>query len=135
MPIRSPTPKVEFPEQACFSKAKRLLWLRQSRHFYLCLFLLSRKVSNAMIKPLEEINKLIISRKTMMVSYVVIGATSLPMYSGKPVIGSGDCHPCRGFHVFYFSTVFHCRQHTPHQYKYMVKLIKMYQIRNSILKL
>ena len=33
-----------------------------------------------------------------MISAAVIGATSLPMYSGKPVIGSGGYHPCHGFH-------------------------------------
>ena len=68
-----------------------------------------------MIKPLEEINKLIISRKTIMVSYVVIGATSLPMYSGKPVIGSGDCHPCRGFHIFILAQ-FSTADNTPHHH-------------------
>lgn len=34
-----------------------------------------------------------------MISAAVIGATSLPMYSGKPVIGLGGYHPCHGFHI------------------------------------
>ena len=34
-----------------------------------------------------------------MISAAVIGATSLPMYSGNPVIGSGGYHPCHGFHI------------------------------------
>ncbi len=38
-----------------------------------------------------------------MISAAVIGATSLPMYSGKPVIGSGGCHPCHGFHEWILS--------------------------------
>ena len=54
---------------------------RRGRHFYFRLFLLSRKVSNAMMKPPKEISKAKIPRKTIIISYAVIYATSLPMYS------------------------------------------------------
>ena len=39
-----------------------------------------------MMKPPKEISKAKIPRKTIIISYAVIYATSLPMYSGKPVI-------------------------------------------------
>ena len=68
MPLRSPTPKVEFPERAYFSIKRRLLWLRQSRHFYLRLFLLSRKASNANIKLPKDISKANIPMKIEMIS-------------------------------------------------------------------
>ena len=51
-----------------------------------------------MIKPPKEISKANIPKKIIMISYAVIYVTSLPMYSGKPVIGSGGYHPCHGFH-------------------------------------
>ena len=70
---------------------------RRGRHFYFRLFLLSRKVSNAMMKPPKEISKAKIPRKTIIISYAVIYATSLPMYSGKPVIGVGRLPPCHGY--------------------------------------
>ena len=49
------------------------------------------KLPRAISKPIIPIN-------IMMISVAVIGATSLPMYSGKPVISSGGYHPCHGFH-------------------------------------
>ena len=60
---------------------------------------LSRKASNAITKLPKAISKLIIPINIKMISAAVIGATSLPMYSGKPVIGSGGYHPCHGFHI------------------------------------
>ena len=38
-----------------------------------------------MMKPPKEISKAKIPRKTIIISYAVIYATSLPMYSGEPV--------------------------------------------------
>nr|DAH48487.1 MAG TPA: hypothetical protein [Caudoviricetes sp.] len=64
----APLQKVEFPELACFSKLRRLLWLRQSRHFYLRLFLLSRKASNANIKLPKDISKANIPMKIETIS-------------------------------------------------------------------
>ena len=45
-----------------------ILCVRQDRHFYFRLFLLSRKVSNAMSKPPKDISNANIPRKTIMVS-------------------------------------------------------------------
>ena len=74
---------------------------RQERHFYMCLFFLSKKVSNATINPPKEINKANIPRKIIIISYGVICATSLPMYSGYPVfIGLGGYHPVIGTFLF-----------------------------------
>lgn len=70
---------------------------RQDRHFYFRLFLLSRKASNATIKLPKEISNANIPMKIEMISKAVIGATSLPMYSGTPVfINSGGYHPVMG---------------------------------------
>ena len=68
---------------------------RQDRHFYFrLLFLLSRKASNATIKLPKDISNANIPMKIEMISKAVIGATSLPMYSGTPVfINSGGYHP------------------------------------------
>ena len=65
-----------------------ILWVRQDRHFYfrLFLFLLSRKASNAIIKQPKDVSKANIPIKIERISKAVICATSLPMYSGKPVI-------------------------------------------------
>ena len=71
---------------------------RQDRHFYFrLLFLLSRKASNATIKLPKDISNANIPMKIEMISKAVIGATSLPMYSGTPVfINSGGYHPVMG---------------------------------------
>ena len=75
-----------------------ILWIRQDRHFYFrLLFLLSRKASNATIKLPKDISNANIPMKIEMISKAVIGATSLPMYSGTPVfINSGGYHPVMG---------------------------------------
>ena len=62
---------------------------RQDRHFYFRLFLLSRKASNAITRLPKTHNNVNMPRKIERISKAVIGATSLPMYSGKPVIGVG----------------------------------------------
>ena len=62
---------------------------RQDRHFYFRLFLLSRKASNAITRLPKAHNNVSMPRKIERISKAVIGATSLPMYSGKPVIGVG----------------------------------------------
>ena len=78
-------------------RASPILWIRQDRHFYFFfLFLLSRKVRNATIRLPKEISKPIIPINIKMISASVISCTSLPMYSGEPVIGSGGCHPVMG---------------------------------------
>ena len=71
---------------------------RQDRHFYFrLLFLLSRKAGNATIKLPKDISNANIPMKIEMISKAVIGATSLPMYSGTPVfINSGGYHPVMG---------------------------------------
>ena len=66
-----------------------ILWTRQDRHFYFRLFLLSRKASNAITRLPKAHNNVSMPRKIERISKAVIGATSLPMYSGKPVIGVG----------------------------------------------
>mgnify|MGYP006878618334 CR=1 FL=1 len=92
--------KVDAPKQRFIYVSLRtppLLWIRQEGHFYLCLFLLSRKVSNATIKPPKDISKANIPRKIIIISYAVMCVTSLPMYSGCPVfIGLGGYHPVMG---------------------------------------
>ena len=74
--------------------------MQQGGHYFfrLCSLSLSRKASNAITKLPKAISKPIIPINIKMISAAVIGATSLPMYSGKPVIGSGGYHPCHGFH-------------------------------------
>lgn len=50
-----------------------------------------------MINPPKEISNANIPKKIIMTSYAVMCATSLPMYSGIPVvIGSGGYHPVMG---------------------------------------
>ena len=80
---------------------RRPSWLRQGGHYFfrLCSLSLSRKASNAITKLPKAISKSIIPINIKMISAAVIGATSLPMYSGNPVIGSGGYHPCHGFHI------------------------------------
>ena len=76
--------------------------LRQGGHYFfrLCSLSLSRKASNAITKLPKAISKPIIPIKIKIISAAVISATSLPMYSGKPVFnGSGGYHPCHGFHI------------------------------------
>ena len=59
---------------------------RQDRHFYLRLFLLLRKASNAITRLPKAHNNVNMPMKIERISKAVIHATSLPMYSGKPVI-------------------------------------------------
>ena len=79
---------------------RRPSWCEQGGHYFFRLWSLSlsRKASNAITKLPKAINKPITPMNIKMISAAVIGATSLPMYSGKPVIGSGGYHPCHGFH-------------------------------------
>ena len=63
-----------------------ILWIRQDRHFYFRLFLLSRKASNAITRLPKAHNNVNMPMKIERISKAVIHATSLPMYSGKPVI-------------------------------------------------
>ena len=81
--------------------------IRQDRHFYFfLLFLLSKKVRNATIRLPKEISKPIIPININMISAAVISRTSLPMYSGEPVIGLGGYHPVMGtFRNLDFTTV------------------------------
>ena len=53
--------------------------------FYFRLFLLSRKALIATIKLPKDISNANIPIKIEIISYAVMGATSFPMYSGKPV--------------------------------------------------
>lgn len=67
---------------------------RQDRHLYFfLLFLLSKKVRNATIKLPKEIRRLIIPINIKIISAAVILRTSLPMYSGEPVIKLGRLPP------------------------------------------
>ena len=81
-------------------RERRPSWLQQGGHYFFRLWSLSlsRKASNAITKLPKVISKPITPMNIIMISAAVIGATSLPMYSGKPVIGSGGYHPCHGFH-------------------------------------
>ena len=91
---------------------------RQDRHFYLRLFLLSRKASNAITKPPNEIINPLISMKITIISADVIYVTVFApasvrakrMSTGHPapflcipakqVIKPGGCHPVMGaFHI------------------------------------
>ena len=83
---RAPTPKRMLPKKVNYLSMRGAYSVcRRGRHYFFRLFLLSRKVSNAMSRPPKEISKPIIPRKIIMISYAVICTTSLPMYSGKPV--------------------------------------------------
>ncbi len=64
--------------------------------YFFLLFLLSRKVRNATIKLPKDTSKPIIPMNIKIISAAVMIRTSLPMYSGKPVIGSGGYRPCHG---------------------------------------
>ena len=82
---------------------------RQDRHFYFRLlfleelFSLSRKASNAITRLPKAHNNVSMPRKIERISKAVIGATSLPMYSGKPVIGVGRLPPCHGYFPMAFA--------------------------------
>ena len=76
---------------------------RQDRHFYFRLFLLSRKASNAITRLPKAHNNVSMPKKIERISKAVIGATSLPMYSGKPVIGVGRLPPCHGYFPMAFA--------------------------------
>ena len=78
---------------------------RQDRHFYFRLFLLLRKASNAITRLPKAHNNVSMPRKIERISKAVIGATSLPMYSGKPVIGVGRLPPCHGYFPMAFATL------------------------------
>ena len=84
---------------------RRPSWFEQGGHYFFRLWSLSlsRKASNAITKLPKAISKPITPMNIKMISAAVIGATSLPMYSGKPVIGSGGYHPCHGFHEWILS--------------------------------
>ena len=82
---------------------------RQDRHFYFRLlfleelFSLSRKASNAITRLPKAHNNVSMPRKIERISKAVISATSLPMYSGKPVIGVGRLPPCHGYFPMAFA--------------------------------
>ena len=82
-------------------RERRPSWFEQGGHYFFRLWSLSlsRKASNAITKLPKATSRLIIPMNIKMISAAVIDATSLPMYSGKPVIGSGGYHPCHGFHI------------------------------------
>ena len=66
---KAPTPKVDAPSQGSLSlRTAPILWLRQDRHFYFFLFLLSRKARNATIKLPKDISKANISMKIEIIS-------------------------------------------------------------------
>ena len=90
-----------------------ILWIRQDRHFYFRLFLLSRKASNAITRLPKAHNNVNMPRKIERISKAVIGATSLPMYSGKPVIGVGRLPPCRGYFpmAYAMQLIYHFSRH------------------------
>ena len=100
-PIGAPLQRWSFPSEQLPLSERRPSWLQQGGHYFfrLCSLSLSRKASNAITKLPKAISKPIIPINIKMISAAVIGATSLPMYSGKPVIGSGGYHPCHGFHI------------------------------------
>ena len=92
---------MELPKRELPLSERRPSWLRQGGHYFFRLYSLSlsRKASNAITKLPKAISKPIIPINIKMISAAVIGATSLPMYSGMPVVGSGGYHPCHGFHM------------------------------------
>ena len=76
--------KVDAPKRKDLPlRASPILWLRQDRHFYFFLFLLSRKARNAIIKLPKVANNVSIPMKIERISNAVISRTSLPMYSRK----------------------------------------------------
>ena len=93
----APTPKWMLPSRLNVLTDTAYPVCRQDRHFYFRLFLLSRKASNAITRLPKAHNNVSMPRKIERISKAVIGATSLPMYSGKPVIGVGRLPPCHGY--------------------------------------
>ena len=83
---KAPTPKWMLPR--CLDVLMDTAYPvgRQDRHFYFCLFLLLRKASNAITRLPKAHNNVNMPMKIERISKAVICATSLPMYSGKPVI-------------------------------------------------
>ena len=83
---KAPTPKWMLPR--CLDVLMDTAYPvgRQDRHFYLRLFLLLRKASNAITRLPKAHNNVNMPMKIERISKAVICATSLPMYSGKPVI-------------------------------------------------
>lgn len=80
-------------------RKRRPPWSQQDGHFYLRLFLLSRKASNATIKLPKVNNKVKIPMKIEITSNAVI-VTHLPSYVFQQAGHFlGGCHPCRRFHV------------------------------------
>ena len=63
-----------------------ILFADRIGNFYLRLFLLLRKASNAITRLPKAHNNVNMPMKIERISKAVIHATSLPMYSGKPVI-------------------------------------------------
>ena len=61
---------------------------RQDRHFYFCLFLSSRKASNAINKLPKDISKANTPIKTDMISNAVIYADIINTGSYPPVMGT-----------------------------------------------
>jgi hypothetical protein len=98
---KAPTPKVDASQlsvsliEVAYPVADRI------GIFYFLRFLLSRKASNATIKLPKETIRLVIPINIMMISEAVMCTTSLPMYSGEPVIKFGRLPPCHG----YFSVI------------------------------
>lgn len=68
MPLRSPTPKVEFPSELVSLYRDARPGANRAGIFYLRLFLLSRKASNATIRPPKVNNRVNIPKKIEMIS-------------------------------------------------------------------
>lgn len=76
-----------------------LLWTRQERHYFLCLFLLLRKASNAITKLPKAISKANIPMKIEIISKAVISATSSYVFR-QAGDKSGGYHSVMGaFHI------------------------------------
>ena len=101
---------------------------RQDRHFYFRLFLLSRKASNAITRLPKAHNNVSMPRKIERISKAVIGATSLPMYSGKPVIGVGRLPPCHGYFpmAYAMQLIYHFSRHNSTIFANSFALIFLY---------
>lgn len=102
---KAPTPRVDASQvvEMSLRTPPSLLADRLGIFYFFLLFLLSRKVRNVTIKLPKDISKPIIPMNIKIISAAVMIRTSLPMYSGEPVIGSGGCRPChRCFSVLRF---------------------------------
>ena len=95
---KAPIPKVDASRTELMSlRTPPILWVRQDRHFYFFLFLLSRKARNATVRLPKVANSVSIPMNIEIISNAVISRTSLPMYSRLAgIIGSGGCHPVMG---------------------------------------